>query len=64
MLVTWPDVPWNAVLVVALLFTLIVPYLVSPWTRTIWVALDRALISQPDQPEPPPPWHAGASEDD
>jgi len=59
MLVTWPDVPWNAVLVVGLVVTAVVPFLISPWTRTIWMALDRAFMPEPDRPEPPPRGRAG-----
>ena len=55
MLVTWPDVPWNALLVTGLLVTAVVPFLVHQWTRTIWMALDRAFMPDPERPEPPPP---------
>lgn len=54
MLLTWPDVPWTALLIVGLLVTATLPILISPWTRTIWMALDRAFMPAPDQPEPPP----------
>ena len=55
MLVTWPDVPWTGLLVVGLVATAVLPVLISPWTRTIWMAVDRAFLPAPDQPEPPPP---------
>lgn len=55
MLLTWPDVPWTALLVVGLVATAVLPFLVSPWTRTIWMAVDRAFLPAPDQPEPAPP---------
>lgn len=55
MLVTWPDVPWTGLLVVGLVATAVLPILISPWTRTIWMAVDRAFLPAPDQPEPPPP---------
>jgi uncharacterized protein (DUF983 family) len=55
MLLTWPDVPWTALLVVGLAVTAVLPFLISPWTRTIWMAVDRAFLPAPDQPEPPPP---------
>lgn len=54
MLLTWPDVPWTALLIVGLLVTATLPILISSWTRTIWMALDRAFMPAPDQPEPPP----------
>jgi uncharacterized protein (DUF983 family) len=54
MVVTWPDVPWTPLLVVGLVVTAVLPILISPWTRTIWMALDRAFMPAPDQPEPPP----------
>jgi uncharacterized protein (DUF983 family) len=57
-LVTWPEVPWDTVLVVALLVTAVIPFVISPWTRTIWMALDRAFMPAPDRPEPPPPGHS------
>ncbi|CAN5833603.1 hypothetical protein BH23ACT10_BH23ACT10_26990 [soil metagenome] len=55
MLVTWPDVPWTALLIVGLLVTATLPVAISPWMRTIWMAVDRAFMPAPDQPEPPPP---------
>ena len=55
MLVTWPDVPWTALLVVGLAATAVLPFIFSPWTRTIWMAVDRAFLPAPDQSEPPPP---------
>lgn len=58
MVVTWPDVPWTALLIVGLLVTATMPIVISPWTRTIWMALDRAFMPAPDQPEPPPPDHS------
>lgn len=57
MLLTWPDVPWNTLLVVGLVVTAFFPFVISPWTRTVWMALDRAFMPAPDRPEPPPPGH-------
>ncbi|HSJ44103.1 MAG TPA: hypothetical protein VK923_05400 [Euzebyales bacterium] len=54
-MLTWPDVPWTALLIVGLAATAVLPFLISPWTRTIWMAVDRAFLPAPDQPEPPPP---------
>lgn len=57
MVLTWPDVPWNLLLVVGLSVTAVLPFLISPWTRTVWMAVDRAFMPAPDRPEPPPPGH-------
>lgn len=58
MVITWPDVPWNALLVVGLVVTAVLPVLIFPWTRTLWMAVDRAFMPAPEQPEPPPPTRA------
>jgi uncharacterized protein (DUF983 family) len=62
MVLTWPEVPWTALLVVGLVVTAVFPLLISPWTRTLWMALDRALMPPPDRPEPPLPGHGAATE--
>ena len=38
--VTWPEVPWNVVLIVTLAFNGLFPLLFYPFSKTIWVALD------------------------
>jgi len=40
MLVTWPDVPWNGLLVGGLVLNALVPFLLYGWSKTIWVGLD------------------------
>lgn len=40
---TWPVVPWNAVLIVTLVFNGLFPILFYPLSKTIWVALDLAV---------------------
>ena len=40
---TWPEVPWNVVLVVTLVFNALFPLLFYPFSKTIWVALDLAV---------------------
>ena len=40
---TWPEVPWNVVLVVTLVFNGLFPLLFYPFSKTIWVALDLAV---------------------
>lgn len=37
---TWPDVPWNIVLIITLVFNGLFPLLFYPFSKTIWVALD------------------------
>ena len=61
MLLTWPDVPWTALLIVGLVVTAVLPFLLSSWTRTIWMALDRAFLPTPDRPEPHPPFTAAGA---
>lgn len=41
--VTWPDVPWNALLLVTLAVTGVVPAVTYSSARTIWVAMDLAV---------------------
>ncbi len=43
MVVTWPEVPWNALLVVTVAMNLVFPILFYPWSKTLWVALDLAI---------------------
>jgi hypothetical protein len=38
---TWPDVPWNGVLVAVVAFTAAFPILFHPVSRTLWVAVER-----------------------
>jgi hypothetical protein len=40
---TWPDVPWNLVLVVLVAVNLMVPLAFHPYSRTIWMAAERRL---------------------
>ena len=37
---TWPEVPWNVVLIITLTFNGLFPLLFYPLSKTIWVALD------------------------
>jgi Protein of unknown function (DUF983) len=37
---TWPDVPWTALLVTALVVNGVFPILFYPYARLLWVALD------------------------
>ena len=37
---TWPDVPWTALLVIALVVNGVFPILFYPYARLLWVAMD------------------------
>ncbi|HUH11866.1 MAG TPA: DUF983 domain-containing protein [Longimicrobiales bacterium] len=41
--VTWPDVPWNAVLYGGIALMVLMPVLFFPVSRTLWLALDLAF---------------------
>ena len=41
MIITWPDVPWTALLVGGIALTLLAPIFFHPFTRTLWVAAER-----------------------
>lgn len=43
---TWPDVPWTLVLFVLAGMNLVVPLLFHPWSRTIWMALERRFSNE------------------
>jgi hypothetical protein len=46
---TWPEVPWTAVLIGGLLVGVLTPFLLFPFTKTFYLAID--LSFRP--PEPP-----------
>lgn len=41
MVLTWPDVPWTALLVIGVTLTILFPIMFHPVSRTTWVALER-----------------------
>lgn len=43
LLVTWPDVPWTGLLVLAIAVNALVPVLFYPLSKTIWLGLDLAF---------------------
>lgn len=45
MLVTWPDVPWNTLLVVTVILNGVVPVLLYPWFKTVWMGLHHAIVT-------------------
>ncbi|WKZ83267.1 MAG: DUF983 domain-containing protein [Acidimicrobiia bacterium] len=49
MVLTWPDPPWGAITIAAVIVNLVLPIAFYPWSKTIWVAFDLAL--HPPQPE-------------
>jgi uncharacterized protein (DUF983 family) len=49
MLLTWPDVPWTALLIGGLVLNATFPVLFYPVSKTLWVGLDLAF----HPPEPP-----------
>ena len=50
LVVTWPDVPWNATLVVTIAVTALFPIVFYPWAKTLWVALDLTFRNPEDLP--------------
>ena len=43
MLLTWPDVPWTALLVGGIVINGLTPFLLYGWSKTIWLGLDLAF---------------------
>lgn len=43
MIVTWPDVPWNWLLVGVMATAVVVPIVFHPISRTLWVAMEMAV---------------------
>ena len=37
---TWPDPPWDTMLVVGIAFNLIAPIVMYPYSKTLWVAIE------------------------
>jgi uncharacterized protein (DUF983 family) len=40
LLLTWPDVPWTGLTVVAVVMVVAVPIALYPWSKTVWVSID------------------------
>jgi uncharacterized protein (DUF983 family) len=49
LLLTWPDVPWTGLTVVAVMMVVAVPVALYPWSKTVWVAID-LLMHRSEQP--------------
>jgi uncharacterized protein (DUF983 family) len=50
LLLTWPDVPWTALLVVTLVAMALFPIALYPQSKTIWVWLDLTFIHSERHP--------------
>lgn len=53
MWLTWPDVPWNALLVGSLASIIIFPIVFYPWAKTLWLWLDFLLHPVDKSPRGP-----------
>ncbi|MBI5158064.1 MAG: DUF983 domain-containing protein [Acidimicrobiia bacterium] len=47
MVATWPDPPWTAITIGAVILNVIFPIVFYPWSKTIWVALEVASHQSP-----------------
>lgn len=63
MVLTWPDVPWTALLVIGVALTLLFPILFHPVSRTTWIALERHVRkwSETELPLRPRPGSMGST---
>jgi uncharacterized protein (DUF983 family) len=48
MVVSWPDVPWMGLWIGTVLVTALTPIVVHPWSRTLWVAVERHVRALSD----------------
>ena len=54
MLVSWPDVPWDTLQIVLPLLIIVVPVVIFPFTKLLWLAADIAMRPvNPDELQ----WH-------
>lgn len=37
----WPDPPWTALWIATIVITALAPIVIHPWSRTLWVAVER-----------------------
>lgn len=42
MVLTWPDTPWTALLIMTLVLNALLPVLFHPFSRTLWVGVEMA----------------------
>jgi hypothetical protein len=52
MVVTWPNVPWTALLIIGVGFVVLFPVLFHPFSRTLWVAAERHVSGWEETPGP------------
>lgn len=53
MILTWPEVPWTALTIVAVAINVVFPIAFLPWSRTLWLALEtRFRPIGPDEAAP------------
>jgi phosphotransferase system glucose/maltose/N-acetylglucosamine-specific IIC component len=41
---TWPDVPWNLLLIGGIALNILVPVLAYPWSQSVWIGLHYAFV--------------------
>lgn len=49
---TYPDVPWNALLIVGLALNAIVPIVLYPWAKSVWMGLHTSFVPSALHEEP------------
>lgn len=54
MMVSWPNVPWPALLVLGVVVVIIFPVLFHPFSRTLWVATERHVSGWQETVRPRP----------
>lgn len=42
---TWPDPPWNTLLIVTIAANLVVPVVLYPWSMTAWMGIHHAFVT-------------------
>lgn len=47
--ISWPDVPWNTLLIASISSMIIVPIALYPTSKTVWVALDLMVRPRSDE---------------
>ena len=62
MLATWPDVPWNAFLILGVAMNAVLPVVLYPWSKTVWMGLHTSFVpsSLHDTPEAHVPGRPGS----
>ena len=48
MIAFWPDVPWVALLIIGIAIATLTPVLFHPFSRTFWIATERAVTGWTD----------------